>query len=70
MTGADVVVRSDRPLGDAIRAAVARGTQAGRVGDRVRGGRAGDDGAAGWCRRRPAWSNCARWSRRFRFTER
>jgi putative ABC transport system permease protein len=32
MTGADVVVRSDRPLGDAIRAAVARERAVGRVG--------------------------------------
>jgi len=32
MTGADVVVRSDRPLGDAIRAAVARERATGRVG--------------------------------------
>jgi len=32
MTGADVVVRSDRPLGDAVRAAVARERAAGRVG--------------------------------------
>jgi putative ABC transport system permease protein len=31
MTGADVVVRSDRPLGDAVRAAVARERTAGRV---------------------------------------
>jgi putative ABC transport system permease protein len=31
MTGADVVVRSDRPLGDAIRAAVARERTTGRV---------------------------------------
>jgi putative ABC transport system permease protein len=32
MTGADVVVRSDRPLGDAVRAAVARERASGRVG--------------------------------------
>jgi putative ABC transport system permease protein len=32
MTGADVVVRSDRPLGDAVRAAVARERTTGRVG--------------------------------------
>jgi putative ABC transport system permease protein len=32
MTGADVVVRSDRPLGDAIRAAVERERATGRVG--------------------------------------
>ena len=32
MTGADVVVRSDRPLGDEIRAAVAREQASGRVG--------------------------------------
>jgi putative ABC transport system permease protein len=32
MTGADVVVRSDRPLGDEIRAAVARERSTGRVG--------------------------------------
>jgi putative ABC transport system permease protein len=32
MTGADVVVRSDRPLGEAIRAAVARERATGRVG--------------------------------------
>jgi putative ABC transport system permease protein len=32
MTGADVVVRSDRPLGDEIRAAVQRERATGRVG--------------------------------------
>ena len=32
MTGADVVVRSDRPLGAAVRAAVARERSTGRVG--------------------------------------
>src|SRR5262245_13459946 len=32
MTGADVVVRSDRPLGAAIRAAVAKEQTSGRVG--------------------------------------
>jgi putative ABC transport system permease protein len=32
MTGADVVVRSDRPLGDEVRAAVARERTTGRVG--------------------------------------
>ncbi|HZM93890.1 MAG TPA: FtsX-like permease family protein [Vicinamibacterales bacterium] len=32
MTGADVVVRSDRPLGEAVRAAVARERSTGRVG--------------------------------------
>jgi putative ABC transport system permease protein len=31
MTGADVVVRSDRPLGEAVRAAVGRAREAGRV---------------------------------------
>ena len=47
MTGADVVVRSDRPLGEAIRDGGRARARDGTRRRRVRSRRAGDDGTAG-----------------------
>ena len=70
MTGADVVVRSDRPLGDEDSRRVARERRADVCQARSEAVELVDDGATDGPSRRRGWSSSARWSRHFRSTER
>ena len=59
MTGADVVVRSDRPLGEQGAVVSGAGTRERPRRDRVGGDRDRHDGPARRTRRRRGWSSCA-----------